>query len=183
MATTLEGNPDLPKKALLCITLGALVGRHFLMTGWAATHSGSKQLSRHCWSGSAPSCPLTPRRAAVLGLWGPAWEEQRPLASSSLSLKRSCLGLLNSGGKTQTCHARVTWADICPSGGRIHLLPHSLSHSFIHMPFPEKCVPGTGLDTGHYNADSWGIFCRGHTHKQHSTHAGHPAQLPTGDGV
>lgn len=38
-----------PRRALLCITLGVLAGRHFLMTGWAATHSGSIQLSRHCW--------------------------------------------------------------------------------------------------------------------------------------
>lgn len=47
-----------------------------------------------CTAGSASTSSLSPRRAAGLGLWEPAWEDWGHLESSSLSLEASCLGPL-----------------------------------------------------------------------------------------
>lgn len=85
-------------------------------------------LLARCWPASIGSCPLTPRRATVPGLWGPAQEEQGPLESSSWSLEGSCLGSFVSGGKTQTCHGS-------PGPTSVPVVDestHSFTHSFIH---------------------------------------------------
>lgn len=150
------------------------------MTGWAATHSHSiyRILSSHSPQSSCPrfvgSCP---GRAGALG--GFLLEPQRILLRV-VHLRWENTDMLS-----------VTWADVCPSSGRIHSLTHSLSHSFIPVPFPENllcarhCARHRRYNSKPGNCDGsfLGQFCRGHTHVQHPTRSGHPGQLPKGDGV
>lgn len=132
MATALEGNPDPPKKG---------PALHYPWGSWGQTLPGDRlgchaqllcpapqALLARCWPASIGSCPLTPRRATVPGLWGPAQEEQGPLESSSWSLEGSYLGSFVSGGKTQTCHGS-------PGPTSVPVVDestHSFTHSFIH---------------------------------------------------
>lgn len=170
MATALEGNPDPPKKG---------PALHYPWGSWGQTLPGDRLGSHAQLLCPAPQALLA-RVYRILSSHSP--QSNCPGFVGSCPGGAGALGefLLESRGILlrvirlrweNTDMPWVTWADVCPSSGRIHSLIHSLIHSFPCHFLSIYCVPSTALDTKGTTVNqaivtgaSWAILQGTHTH-------------------